>query len=206
MSAGLLIAVALIAASSFSLAAGSVCVKFPANQVNGSGPLPYNYRIIDGHIHAGGHPFNPANDFGNSDQAVLSILSYLKSKGVDQVVDLEDTKSIYHRYKSLLDQAGLKLLHVPMNAFKTPNREEWLRIREAMKSSVYIHCAWGADRTGIVIAKYLVEEKGYSTAEALRAVSTGGSHAGVLGGLKPIFHYGIFLHFLRDNFKDAIQN
>lgn len=53
-----------------------------------------------------------------------------------------------------------------------------------MKKPVYIHCRWGADRTGAIIARYLIEEDGYSTVEAWQAVRNNGSHAGALGGLK----------------------
>lgn len=174
----------------------SVCLKYPAGQVRGNGPLPYNFRVIDRQIYAGGHPLNPATAFGNSDRQTLAVLNYLKSRGVRTVIDLENTKKIQKRYKSLLEQAGLKLVHIPMTGEKTPDAAEWAEIKEALSSPVYIHCKWGADRTGIVIARYLVEAKGYTAAAALRAVSTGGSHAGALGGLKNSMRTPGFLGFL----------
>ena len=159
-------------------------VKFPAKEVSGSGPLPYNYRIIDSHIHAGGHPLNPSNSFSNTDAQVSSILNYLKSEKVYTVIDLENSRRIQERYQRLLDQAGIVRIHIPLNQTRVPNREEWERIKAAMKEPVYIHCRWGADRTGMVIARYLVEEKGYNPAQAYQAVIPGGSHAGALGGFK----------------------
>lgn len=164
--------------------ASSECVKYPASQVQGTGPLPYNFRVIDGHVFAGGHPLGAKNNFGNTDEQALSILEYLKSRGVEAVIDLENTKRIQDRYSSLLEKAGIERLHVPMNAFKTPTPAEWAKIKEKMRGNVYVHCKWGADRTGSVIAKYLIEVDGYATKEALDAVVTGGSHAGAFGGLK----------------------
>lgn len=180
-------------------AATSQVIKFPAKEINGTGPLPYNYRIIDDHIHAGGHPLNPRTVFMNTDKQVLSILNYLKSKGVKTVIDLENSFWIQARYEKLLKQAGIKRLHIPTNAAKTPNAAEWKLIKTALKKLVYIHCMWGADRTGSIIARYLFEEKGYAPKDAWKAVTTGGTHAGVLGGLKKHRSYAKLVLFFWPN-------
>ncbi|MFA5928455.1 MAG: hypothetical protein WC838_04050, partial [Candidatus Margulisiibacteriota bacterium] len=83
--------------SSPSFATTSTTQTFPSAQVQGRGPLPYNYRIIDGHIHAGGHPLNP-NSFSNSDKEALTVLAYLKTQGVTCIIDLENTRTIQKRY------------------------------------------------------------------------------------------------------------
>lgn len=160
----------------------------------GTGPYPYNYRIIDGHIHAGGHPLNPTNAFSNTDAQVLSILNYLKSKHVAVIIDFENTKRIQDRYQRLLNQAQIKRIHIPLNDTKLPNKKEWATILNAMKNPVYVHCRWGADRTGMVIGRYLVEEKHYLPKDAYDAVISGGTHAGVYGGLKKYYK----------NFRDFI--
>ncbi|MFH0887255.1 MAG: hypothetical protein V1843_03715 [bacterium] len=172
------------ALSVICIASISEIIKFPAQKVGGKGPLPYNYRIIDKHIHAGGHPLNPSTNFGNSDKEVKNILHYLKSKGVLTIIDLENTLSIQSRYARLLKEAGLERLHIPMSSSKVPTKAEWQAMKKAMEEPVYIYCKWGADRTGAVIGRYLVEEYGYSKMDAIKAVSNYGTHAGPIGGLK----------------------
>jgi len=171
------------------------------SQVTGTGPLPYNYRQIDTNFYAGGHPINPANSFGNTDEQVLSILSYLKSKGVSTIIDLENTGSIQARYQRLLDQAGMTRIHIPLSSLKVPNAAEWATIKTALAGPVYVHCKWGADRTGMVIARYLVEEKGFTPDEAYAAVITGGRYAGPLGGFKKY----IFNLELKNFIYDGVQ-
>lgn len=174
----------------------SSCTKYPSKDVSGKGPLPYNYRVIDGNIHAGGHPLlGPEHDLDASDDTVISILEYLKSKAVTRVIDLENTKSIQERYSLLLEKEGFERLHIPMHATKVPTKQQWQMMKEWMKGPVYIHCKWGADRTGMVLGKYLIDVKRYSKTEALKAVSGGGSHSGILGGLKS-YYYPTFWWFV----------
>ena len=196
MTKKLLTTVFILFAACQVFAATLEVVKHPAKDVQGTGPLPYNYRIIDGHIHAGGHPLNPANEFANTDEQAMSILNYLKSKDVYTVIDLENTGWIQKRYQSLLYKAGMIRIHIPLNSLRVPSKAEWKIIKDAMAVPVYIHCKWGADRTGMVIARYLIEEKGYAPDEAYKAVVSGGTHAGALGGFKKNLANLYLKHFI----------
>ncbi len=175
----------------------STCVSYPLKEVQGLGPLPYNFRVIDGKIFAGGHPMGPANKLNNTDAQVLKILKYLKSEGVVTVIDLQNDRKTEDRYARLLNKAGLKRVHIPMTWLKAPTEDNWKKMSSAFSKPVYIHCLWGVDRTGLIIAKYLIDFKGYTVKEALAAVSTGGSHAGKIRGIDPYYRYNpVMLKFL----------
>lgn len=201
MAKKILTAIFIVIAACQVFAATSEVVKFSAKVVQGTGPLPYNYRIIDGHIHAGGHPLNPATNFSNTDEQAISILNYLKSKGVYTVIDFENTGRIQKRYQSLIDKAGMTRIHIPLGSLSIPNKAQWKVIKDAMAEPVYIHCKWGADRTGMVIARYLVEEDGYTPDQAYRAVVSGGTHAGALGGFSKNISNLYLKHFIFNGAK-----
>jgi protein tyrosine/serine phosphatase len=180
----------------FSSSSIASTIKYPTAEVLGSGPYPYNYRVVDNRIHAGGHPLNPQTYFTNSDAESRAILNLLKSRGVNTIIDLENTPSIQFRYQRLLEELEIKRIHIPLHSSKLPNKIEWENIKQAMKQPVYIHCKWGADRTGAIIGRYLVEEKNYPPAKAYQSVISGGSHAGIIGGLKTGRHYENLKRFI----------
>jgi L-fuculose-phosphate aldolase len=122
----------------------SRCVKYDKSLVSGEGPLPYNYRVIDGSFRAGGHPLDPVKDLKGSNDQTREILKYLRSKGVETVVDLQNDRGAEARYVRLLDEFGIKRIHIPLNWLKVPSRKQWSQINAALDRPVYVHCKWGA--------------------------------------------------------------
>ena len=61
----------------------SVCVK--QDDVNGSGKYPYNFRLIDNCLAAGGSLFNPVSKL-NSDEKVCEYTRFLKSIGITSLM------------------------------------------------------------------------------------------------------------------------
>ncbi len=89
-----------------------------------------------------------------------------------------------------------------MNSEKVPDDEQTNTILEKLKKGAYLHCLWGCDRTGAIIAKYLTEICGYSGEEAFKAVIKNGSHAGKLGGFKQIKGNNLLIKYF---WKDGPQ-
>lgn len=160
----------------------SLCEKF--DDVNGKGKYPYNFRIIDNCLTAGGSLFDPVSK-SNSDAKVCEFLQYLKSIGVRSLmllhVPVKD--SLTPRLEKLCQKEDMELIKMRMNAEQLPTEEQTGYLMQAIASGSYVHCMWGCDRTGAIIGKYL-RTKGYSGAEALNAIVNKGTHAGKLGGFK----------------------
>ena len=160
----------------------SICEK--QEDVGGSGNFPYNYRLIDNCLAAGGSLFNPVSK-SNSDEKVCEYIRFLKKTGINSLmllhVPLKD--SLTPRLELCCQKEGMKLIKMRMNAEQLPTEEQTKYLMEAIASGSYVHCMWGCDRTGAIIGKYL-RTKGYTGKEALEAIVNKGTHAGKLGGFK----------------------
>lgn len=180
----------------------SVCVKY--DDVSGSGKYPYNFRAIDNKLFAGGTLFNPVGHL-NSEAKVLSYIKFLKGLGATNIItlnSLEDSKEAQILDK-LCKQENLIHYNCPMHAELVPTDAQTKKIMELIDKKAYLHCTWGADRTGAVVAKYLRVKKGYSGYEAWSAVISKGSHAGKIGGLKQSPNYkNLVLYFWPEVIKE----
>jgi len=170
----------------------------------GSGAYPYNFRIINSELFAGGSLFNPVTK-ANSDQKVSEYLDLLKSFGVKHIVLLHVPKDdpLNARLKKLALLKDIKVTEMKMHAKKVPTALETEQILSMINEKAYVQCMWGCDRTGAVIGKYL-RSKGKSGREAFDAIVTKGESAGPLGGFKvTAFNKNLLLYFWPEVAEEA---
>ncbi|MBI3039540.1 hypothetical protein HYY75_10945 [bacterium] len=174
----------------------SICKKFLNSGSHKE--IPYNCRLIDGKFLAGGNLFNPETHQNSSEQ-ILRQLKFLKEFGVSSVillhVPLGKDKEIAD-LERFCQRERLKIYKFRMTSEKVPTPSETKEILSLLNNGAYVHCMWGCDRTGSIIAKYLRTKKGYTGEQAWRAVITGGSHSGSKGGFKQTPSYkNLVLYF-----------
>jgi protein tyrosine/serine phosphatase len=88
--------------------------------------------------------------------------------GVKTVIDLRDDAKDYAQSEA--EAAGLVYLSLPMSDTKYPPQETIQRFLELIKDSanvpIYVHCAGGRHRTGIVTAVYRMTFEGWDIEKA----------------------------------------
>ena len=77
-------------------------------------------------------------------------------------------------------EAGIRFEHVPMHPIWAPRAELIDRalalIQDPTSPPIYIHCAQGVDRTGLIIAAYRVKVEGWTPQQASEEMARFGFH------------------------------
>ena len=125
-------------------------------------PRPHGFNWID-------QPFLAASAMPDGPEE----LAWLRGEGIQILLSLsEDAPS-----RRWIDEAGLMLVHVPVEDFNAPSPEQFDKclsvIDQAQKTGmgILVHCLAGKGRTGTVLAAYFVS-KGMPALEAIRHVRT----------------------------------
>jgi tyrosine-protein phosphatase SIW14 len=116
-----------------------------------------NFYQVDQNVYRGAQPTEDG-------------VSYLAKLGVKTVLDLRETDRRSKAEEAMVTAAGMKYVNVPMTGLKPPTEAEISRvlgILEGNSGSVFVHCKRGADRTGVVIASYRIDQNKWSNKQAL---------------------------------------
>lgn len=98
----------------------------------------------------------------------------LKSIGIKTVINLRAA----HEERKEVEKAGMKYLEIPLSMKRGIQREKLTEIIRLMSDPanqpVYIHCALGQDRTGVVVAAYRMDRDRWSFEEAEKEMQSFG--------------------------------
>ena len=114
----------------------------------------------------------------------------LKENKVDTIINLRWDKSVA-KSKAQAEALGFKFINVPLRADKRPADQDietvLAQINNEANGRVYLHCAHGKDRTGLIGALYRVGEQNWSAEEAKKEwIKMGFAHK-ILHDLRKFF-------------------
>jgi protein tyrosine/serine phosphatase len=129
----------------------AACSRDPGSETTA---IAHFHKVTDG-IYRGGQP----------DRAGME---YLQEHGIKTIVDLNDVIDTEIREGQMASELGIELFVFPMSGI-FPDPGDYHPAASALKiianakyAPVYIHCEYGLDRTGLVIALYRTWFSGYS--------------------------------------------
>ncbi len=99
----------------------------------------------------------------------------LKKLGIAIVVDLRNSKPVKHengetREQTKVEAAGMRYVEIPTSAFFGPTDSQvatFLQLlRDHAKDKIFVHCYFGDDRTGVMIATHRIADEHWTSDEA----------------------------------------
>jgi protein tyrosine/serine phosphatase len=97
-------------------------------------------------------------------------ISELAALGVNTIINLRDNDERAEREESEAHKAGLRYFNIPLARLGRPADEKVDRalalIDDPENGVVFVHCAHGEDRTGVVIAIYRISREGWTSEQA----------------------------------------
>lgn len=111
------------------------------------------------------------NVFRGSQPNYLGITSLINNR-FTMVINLVDSNEEWNQEEILFDKNKIKYIRMPMKGVGTPPKEQietiLSMIEEEVKNNgrIFIHCEYGKDRTGTIIACYQIRYHKYSNKQA----------------------------------------
>jgi len=95
----------------------------------------------------------------------------LQKLGINVVVDFRPENGVANSERKAVESLGMRFVSLPWNAVALPTRDELLSfftlLRDNPDKKVFIHCEYGRDRTGVMIALYRIAVDRWTPEQAI---------------------------------------
>lgn len=112
-------------------------------------------------------------------QPNLSTFAELKKMGVTTVVNLRlEHDADIAAERQQVESLGLRFVHIPVGGFSAPSNAQVIQFlsifRDHPAETVFVHCHYGEDRTGVFIASYRMTFDHWPSAQAVNEMNSFG--------------------------------
>lgn len=108
-------------------------------------------------------------------------VQWLKDLGVRTVINLRHYHGNRTSEGAWAEALGMRYEHIPLESSEPPTRKSIERflalLADPSARPIYVHCQYGVDRTGTMIAIYRMEVESWTNQEALSEMLSFGAHA-----------------------------
>jgi len=107
-------------------------------------------------------------------------LAELRKLGVTTVVSLRGWNHEVESERKQAESLGFRFLNIPVGGWSPPSDQQVAQFlalfREPFVQKIFVHCKFGDDRTGVMVAAYRIAENHWSAQQAIREMYSFGFH------------------------------
>jgi protein tyrosine/serine phosphatase len=110
-------------------------------------------------------------------QPTLAAFAELKNLGVTTIVNLrlEHDQDIAAERRQV-ESLGLRFVHIPVGGFSAPSNAQVIQFlsifRDHPTETVFVHCHYGEDRTGVFVASYRMTFQSWPVEQAAKEMNS----------------------------------
>ncbi|MCU1243382.1 MAG: hypothetical protein JWO71_4108 [Candidatus Acidoferrum typicum] len=115
-------------------------------------------------------------------------LAELKKLGVTTIVDLRGNRGPVSREREQAESLGMHFIDIPVNGWSPPSNAqvaEFLKLfQHDSTQKVFVHCYYGRDRTGVMVAAYRMTQQNWTVDQAVAEMNSFGFRYYLYPGMK----------------------
>jgi len=104
----------------------------------------------------------------------------LKKLGVTTIVDLRGNRGPVARERAQAESLGMRFIDIPVSGWSPPANAqvaEFLKLfQQDPTQKVFVHCYFGRDRTGVMVAAYRMSQQNWTPDQAIEEMYSFGFH------------------------------
>src|SRR5258707_5007646 len=107
-------------------------------------------------------------------------LAELKKLGITTIVDLRGNSGPVARERAQAETLGMRFIDIPVSGWSPPSNAqvaEFLKLfQQDPAQKVFVHCYFGRDRTGVMVAAYRMSQQNWTPDQAIEEMYSFGFH------------------------------
>src|SRR6267154_194708 len=105
----------------------------------------------------------------------------LKKMGVTTIVVLRGNRGPVNREREQAESLGMRFIDIPVSGWSPPSNAqvaEFLKLfQQDPTQKVFVHCYFGRDRTGVMVAAYRMSQQNWTADQAVEEMYSFGFHS-----------------------------